>query len=106
MSTGLEKSSIKDAAQKVVEQQIPAILNNVKGALEAFEVFSLGTIDHPISGLASEFAKFHDLIVKALAKHDEQLAKKYGPPKLDAPAVDAAPAGDEVKVDIPPAPGF
>ena len=106
MSTDLGKSSIKDAAEKVVEQQIPAILNNVKGALEAFEVFSLGVIDHPISGLASEFAKFHELIVKALAKHDEHLAKKYGPPKLDAPVVAAVPpANAEVKVDIPPAPG-
>ena len=103
MSTGLEKSSIKDAAQKVLEQTFPSWLNDIKGKVEHFEIWSLGTIDHPISGLASEFAKFHELIVKALAKHDEHLAKKYGPPKLDVPAVPPVSGGGNV--DIPPAPG-
>ena len=96
-------STLKDGAIKAVENSIPQCLGGLKGQVETFEVWALGLADHPISGLATEFAKFHEVLVKAEAAHAEYLAKMYGPPKLDEPVAADANADDEVKVDIPPA---
>ncbi len=59
---------IKQSSNQARVGMVNQWLADLKARVVQFDIFGLHLIDHPIAGLAEEFAKFHDVIEKAEAK--------------------------------------
>jgi hypothetical protein len=67
---------IKDTSNKARIKMVPEWLADLRARVAQFDIFGLHLIDHPIAGLADEFAKFHDILEKASAKIEEMNKEK------------------------------
>lgn len=72
---------IKQSSNQARIGMVNQWLADLKARVVQFDIFGLHLIDHPIAGLADEFAKFHDVIEKAEAKIIE--AQKANLPNQD-----------------------
>ena len=95
--------SLREEGIKHREGAITQALQNMKQGLETLEVIGFRLLDHPIAGLAGEFERFHETIVKAEKAHAEHMTKKMQP--VVAPVASAEPVESEIKRFEPPTGG-
>ena len=76
------------------EQIVGQALSAIRQQIEALELIGFRTMDHPISGAADVFTRFHETIENAIEKHTKHMNAKYTPvaPESVPPAATAIPA--------------